>query len=156
MERIALIRNITALCALLLVAAPQASSGQDLKEAEELTAKVTQLHDAGKFAEALPLAQRALSLREQALGPNHADVASSLENLATLYSAQGRYADVEPLLERSVTIRESVLGPDDPSLAPPLNDLAFVFSRQQRYSEAEVLYQHALLIIEKKQAILPT
>ena len=36
--------------------------------------------------------------REKALGPDHPDVARSLNNLAVLYYEQGRYADAEPLL----------------------------------------------------------
>ena len=43
----------------------------------------------GQYAEAAPLYQRALAIREQALGPTHPDVATSLNNLAVLASAQG-------------------------------------------------------------------
>ena len=41
-----------------------------------------------------------LAIREKALGPDHPDVATSLNNLAELYEAQGRYADAEPLYKR--------------------------------------------------------
>jgi hypothetical protein len=43
------------------------------------------------------LFQRALAIREKALGRDHPDVATSLNNLAALYDVQGRYADAEPL-----------------------------------------------------------
>ncbi len=39
----------------------------------------------GRYADAEPLYKRALAIREKALGPNHPDVASSLNNLAELY-----------------------------------------------------------------------
>ena len=39
------------------------------------------------------------------LGPNHPDVATSLNNLARLYYAHGRYAEAEPLYKRSLGIR---------------------------------------------------
>ena len=34
----------------------------------------------------------------------HQDVATSLNNLAGLYSAQGRYAEAEPLYQRALVI----------------------------------------------------
>ena len=45
----------------------------------------------GRYGEAEPLYQRALKIREKVLGPEHPDVAHSLNNLAALYHAQGRY-----------------------------------------------------------------
>ena len=41
---------------------------------------------------------------EKALGPDHPDVAQSLNNLADLYSAQGRHADAEPLYKRALAL----------------------------------------------------
>jgi hypothetical protein len=49
-------------------------------EAAALNAKVIELYRAGKFSEAIPLAQRALVIREKVLGPDHHDVATSLNN----------------------------------------------------------------------------
>src|SRR5262245_20535609 len=72
------------------IAVPLPSSGQDLNEAGVLNTRVIELYNAGQYVEAIPLAQRALSIRERALGPYHPDLASSLENLATLYATQGQ------------------------------------------------------------------
>jgi hypothetical protein len=44
------------------------------------------------------------------LGPDHADVATSLENLAALHYAQGRYTEAQPLFERALAIMERMLG----------------------------------------------
>lgn len=43
-------------------------------------------------------AQRREGGGEKALGPDHPDVATSLNNLADTYSDQGRYADAEALI----------------------------------------------------------
>ena len=51
--------------------------------------------DQGRYADAEPLYKRSLAIREKALGPDHPDVAMSLNNLAAFYRAQGRYADAE-------------------------------------------------------------
>ena len=55
-------------------------------------------HNQGRYAEAEPLYQRALAISEKALGPEHPDVAKSLNNLAELFRAQGRNEGAERLL----------------------------------------------------------
>jgi len=86
-------------------------------EAAALDTKAGELYRAGKYADAIQLARRALALREKALGPDHPDVALSLANLGLLYDRQGRYADAEPLYQRSLAIREKALGRDHPYVA---------------------------------------
>ena len=81
----------------------------------------------GQYAEAEPLFRRALAIREQALGPDHPDTATSLNNLADLYDSQGRYAEAEPLYRRALAIREQALGPDHPDTATSLNNLARLY-----------------------------
>src|SRR5882672_412850 len=66
----------------------------------ELGEQVTQLYEAGRYAQAIPLAQMSLQLKEEVLGPRHPDVATSLNNLATLYHTMGSYEKAEPLLQR--------------------------------------------------------
>ena len=88
------------------------------------------------------------------MGPDHPDVAPSLNNLAGLYEAQGRYAEAEPLYKRALAINEKALGPDHPDVAASLNNLANLYQAQGRYAEAEPLYKRALAIQEK--ALGPT
>jgi len=71
----------------------------------------------GQYALAEPLYKRSLTIWEKALGPDHPDVAASLNNLASLYKSQGQYAQAEPLYKRSLAILEKALGPDHPSVA---------------------------------------
>jgi tetratricopeptide (TPR) repeat protein len=87
-----------------LLPLPHAVLGQQSGEAATLSQKVTELSKQGRYFEAIPLAQRALAIREKALGPDHIDVALSLYSLAGLYRVQGRYADAEPLFKRSLAI----------------------------------------------------
>ena len=89
MRRITSFSISAAVYASLWVVTTSASWGQDLKEAEVLNTKVIELYNAGQYAEALPLAQRALSIREKELGPDDPDLASSLENLAASYRCRG-------------------------------------------------------------------
>ncbi|MCH6578498.1 MAG: CHAT domain-containing protein, partial [Proteobacteria bacterium] len=61
-------------------------------------------HRQGKYAEAEPLHKRALAIREKALGPEHPDVATSLNNLAELYKAQDKYAEALVHIRRASAI----------------------------------------------------
>ena len=109
----------------------------------------TYLQTRGAYAEAEPLFKRALAIGEKALGPDHPDVATSLNNLAVLYRATGRYAEAEPLYQRALAIGEKALGPEHPDVATRLNNLAVLYQATGRYAEAEPLYQRALAIGEK-------
>jgi CHAT domain-containing protein len=90
-----------------------------------------------------------LAISEKALGPEHPDVASSLNNLANLYRVQGKYGEAEPLYERSLAISEKAVGPEHPYVAQSLNNLANLYRVQGKYGEAEPLYKRALAIREK-------
>jgi len=102
------------------------------------------------YALAEPLYQRALSIRERQLGPDHPDTAQSLNNLAVLYWSQGKYEQAEPLYQRALSIREQQLGPDHPNMATSLNNLAALYRTQGKYEQAEPLYQRALSIRERQ------
>ena len=73
------------------------------------------------------LHKRALVIYEKAFGPDHPNVAASLDGLARLCRAQGRYDAAEPLCKRALAIREKALGPDHPDVATSLNDLAGLY-----------------------------
>jgi tetratricopeptide (TPR) repeat protein/CHAT domain-containing protein len=82
----------------------------------------------------------------QALPPDYPDLATHLNNLATLYQSQGRYREAEPLFLEAVAIGRQSLPPNHPSLATCLNNLANLYRSQGRYSEAEALYIEAVAI----------
>jgi tetratricopeptide (TPR) repeat protein len=107
------------------------------------------LYERGRYAEAQPLYERALAICEKALGPDHPDVTTSLNNLAALYDSQGRYGEAQPLFERALAIREKALGRDHPDVATSLNNLAALHRAQGRYGEAQPLFERALAIWEK-------
>jgi tetratricopeptide (TPR) repeat protein len=101
------------------------------------------------YRAALPLLERALTIREQALGPEHPATATSLNNLAALYHAQGDYGAARGLYERALAIFERALGPQHPDTAQSLNNLANLLSSQGEYGAARPLYERALSINEQ-------
>jgi tetratricopeptide (TPR) repeat protein len=88
---------------------------------------------------------------EKTLGPDHPDVATSLNNLAQLYETQGQYAQAEPLFKRSLAISEKALGPDHPDVAQRLENLAALYRATNRTKEAEVLEKRAAAIRAMKR-----
>ena len=127
----------------------QAALVQELDEAAWLNQRILQLDNQGRYSEAIPLAQRALTIWEKGLGPDHPNVATALNNLAELYRFQGRYADADPLYKRALAMREKTLGPNHPDVAQSLNNLADFYRAQGRDVDAEPLYKRALAINEK-------
>src|SRR6266849_2825719 len=79
---------------------PRGATNPQLAEAERLSAEVAAHYRAGEYAQAIPKARRALQLGEAELGPDHPNVAASLNNLAELLRNAGRYAEAEPLYRR--------------------------------------------------------
>lgn len=121
-------------------------------EAAQLFNKVAHYLETAKadYAQAKPLLEQALGMREKLLGTEHPETAESLHHLAWWYEkARGDYVAAKPLYERALTIYEKVLGPQHPNTAESLNSLAFLYFMQGDYSTAKLLYDKALMICEK-------
>src|ERR1700733_12360292 len=87
------------------------SSAQKIDIAARRSA-IAELSRAGKYSQAIPLAQQLLADLEKARGSSSPDVAAALNNLAMLYGSQGQDADAEPLYRRSIAILEKLHGLD--------------------------------------------
>lgn len=98
----------------------------------------------GAYAEAEPLFDRTLAIRERVLGLEHPDVAWSLCNLASLRQAQGNFASARILLERALTIDENALGPLHNLTAATLSRLADVLYELGDLDNAQLYAQKAL------------
>jgi CHAT domain-containing protein len=100
--------------------------------------------------------ERALALREAALGPDHADVAISLNNLAALYEKQGDLDAARPLYERALRVWETALGPEHVTVAIALNNLALLLDRQGDRAAARPLVLRAGRLLDRHaEAVLP-
>jgi CHAT domain-containing protein/tetratricopeptide (TPR) repeat protein len=143
------VRSLSLAALVVLRVCAPAHSQQVPNELAAINARFKELRLAGKYAEAIPLAMRALELTRARRGDNHADTATSMVWLADLYRDQGRYAEAEPLYRRSLTIREKALGPEHRDVAISLSDLAGIYRTQGRNGEVEPLYRRAVAINEK-------
>ena len=83
----------------------------------------TFLQQQGRLGESLHLFGWLLAIREQQLGPNHPDVAATLNNMAGVLKNQGEYS-------KAMAIDEQQLGPDHPEVSTTLNNMAGVLDDQ--------------------------
>ena len=120
-----------------------------LEEARKLNRDVSRLQAADKIAEARPLAERVLAIREEVLEPEHPEVTRAIQSLARIYYLLEDYPKAEPLYHRVIAIREKTLPPDHPDLAGSLTGLANVYYVEELYTRANPLYRRALEIKEK-------
>jgi len=106
-------------------------------------------HSRRNYAQAERLYQEELLELEEALGPDHPDVATVLNNLGRLYYEQERYAEAEPLYRRSLQIVEANYGEEHPKAARRLVNLAELYLATGVKGRADALCQRALAIEER-------
>jgi tetratricopeptide (TPR) repeat protein/CHAT domain-containing protein len=115
----------------------------------DLIRRIQELYNVGRYAEAVPFAEKAIELTRKQRGENRTEFAIAISWLAYLFEAQGHYAEAEPLYKRSLEIREKILGPNHLDVAKDLNNIAALYRDEGRYAEAEPLFKRALSITEK-------
>lgn len=81
-------------------------------ELDTLDQEVEDLYRAGKDDRAVVVAQKALQVAEQNAGPDHTDVASSLENPAAMFRSTELIREAESLERRAANIRAFDLSPE--------------------------------------------
>jgi TonB family protein len=124
------------------------SQSQDPSEAAALTSSVIKLYQAGKYAEALPLARRAVQLREAVLTADEPLLRNALINLGQIYVALGKLREAETAFERVAKSYETTQ-PSAPRFAEVLQTLALVHYAKGDLSKSEKEYQRSLEINEK-------
>lgn len=107
------------------------------------------LADRGRYREAEPFLRRALAMREQILGPEHADTARSLMHLGEVFHCLGRFAESESLYLQALPLLEQSLGADHLDVATCLYDLGVIFIEQGKHTEAERPFQRAYATRER-------
>jgi tetratricopeptide (TPR) repeat protein len=96
----------------------------------------------GRYAEAEPLYQQALAIKKKVLGPEHPDMAMTLNNLAVLYKSAGKYAKAEPLYRHALAIFEAALGPTHPKAITCRQNYAELLREKWRQAKAAALESH--------------
>ncbi|MBR0739868.1 CHAT domain-containing protein [Bradyrhizobium liaoningense] len=142
-NRLALVAGLALAASTFLPAAALAQKGNLAAQ----SARINELSKAGKYSEALPLAQAMVASLEKS--DNGRDLAGALNNLGQIHAGQGRDDLAEPLYKRAIALLEKSLGLDTPLVAAELTNLAALYQRQGRFAEAEPLFRRALAVHEK-------
>jgi hypothetical protein len=77
------------------------------------------------------------------LGPDHPDVAMTLNNLAVLLHEQGRSQEADAPSQKALAIFEKALGPSHPKVVLALSNRALLLRSLGREAEAEQLEARA-------------
>jgi tetratricopeptide (TPR) repeat protein len=93
--------------------------------------------------------RRVVILVQKYWGPEHRNVASAMNNLATVTEAMGHFDQAESLLRQSLEIRERAFGPYHSDVGLALTNLGMLYLGHQRYVTAEPLLRRALAVHEK-------
>ncbi|WP_141699931.1 tetratricopeptide repeat protein, partial [Nostoc sp. KVJ20] len=88
----------------------------------------------GLYQLAEPWHEECVNVCQSLFAGEHPNVATSLNNLASLYNSQGRYSDAEPLLIEALAMRKRLFAGEHPNVATSLNNLASLYNSQGRYS----------------------
>ena len=131
----------------------QALGVEPLATANLLESTASYLQGRARFADARPLYERALSIREARLGPDHPVTAISLNNLANVLHGQGELAAARAMHERALAVREAHLGADHHTTVSSLGNLANVLRDQGDLEGARRLHERALAISEARLGI---
>src|SRR5262249_13941387 len=83
-------------------AALPAEARAELADVDRQDATVLRLHREQRWAEALPLLERALDVRRRHLGADDPDAVKAVHDLAFFRKQAGRYAEAEPLYREAV------------------------------------------------------
>lgn len=104
------------------------------------------LNNQAKYSEAESMLKEAQAIEQKASGGVNPDFATTLGNLAYLYTAQGRYQDAEPLQRQALDIDVRAYGLENPEVAIDLTNLGSTYLYEERYKDAEPLLKRAIEI----------
>jgi len=88
---------------------------------QKATAAAKASRQNGNYSDAVALYKQALEIQEKKMGPNSAEVATTLNNLAVVYQEESKDAEAEPLYRRSLQIWEKLRGTNKQVAASLLN-----------------------------------
>jgi tetratricopeptide (TPR) repeat protein len=114
---------------------------QDGKRRIDLAWKVGNcLNSDGQWKEAETLLVQVMKFRKTALGKEHPETLTSMNNLASLFRHQGKYEAAEPLYKETLQLSKKVLGEEHPNSLTSMNNLAGLFHSHGKYEAAELNY----------------
>lgn len=114
-----------------------------------LSQHAMELFRAGRYGEALPLAEHYAEAIKARHGEDHPHFAIALNDLALVLQATNRLAEAEPMMRRALAIDEKEHGSEHLNVAVRLNNLALLLQAANRLAEAQPLLERSLAVRKK-------
>jgi hypothetical protein len=131
----------------IAVAALPKSTQDELTKARKLeNDELVKLWDKGQYRQALPIAERIVSIRQRHLPSDCSLLAITLNQNAILCNELAEYAQAENLLKQVLSIGKKAYGDGHPNIASILGNLAISLDGQDRFKEAREAKEQALKI----------
>ncbi len=125
------------------------ATGGEAKDLAALEKQLGGLKEQGKYAEAIPAAQRILALTEEIQGSNSWQTARCLNELGSLHRSLSHFEAAAALYERALVINEKALGSAHPETATTIFNLASLYQSQGDYAKAETNLLRAVTLGEQ-------
>ncbi|CAF4300478.1 unnamed protein product [Adineta steineri] len=103
----------------------------------------------GKYEEALTFYEKALTIKQSSLPPNHIDLAPSYNNIGLVHDKMGNYPKALSFHDKVLEIRQQSLRPSHPHLAMSYNNIGLVHCNMGNYRKALSAHEKALDIREE-------
>jgi tetratricopeptide (TPR) repeat protein len=100
------------------------------------------------YSGAREASERALAIDERVYGPDHPEVATSVNNLGSVLRDLGDLAGARVAFERALAIDERAYGPDHPNVARDVNNLGGVLRALGDLAGARAAFERALAVRE--------
>ena len=137
---------MVAACVAGCLAAWATSPAAAVSDADRVSAneQFREAFDAKRYADALPLAERVVSLTEEQYGKDNRALVNPLTNLGTVQYRLKDYPAAEKEYQRSVEILEATAGTTDRQLLRPLQGLGAAHFAEQEWVDASVALKRAI------------
>lgn len=128
--------------------APASDQVPDTEEVKKLNSQIDSLFREKNYDEALPLAKRALELRQGIPGLDKQLLANSINVIADIYRAKAEYDEAGEFYEKALKLLEAKWGSASKNLTRTIENLALTRFARKDNSGAEKLYLRSLQIKE--------
>jgi TonB family protein len=127
----------------------QTDQARDLAQASELSTQVVKLYNEKRFEEAIPLAHRAIEIRQRILPAGDFLIGSAFYNLGVLYLAIKKDSEAEKILQSALSVYELHPEQHPLMLSDILDGLAYIRVRKHDFERAATLLLRSIAIQEK-------
>jgi eukaryotic-like serine/threonine-protein kinase len=112
-----------------------------------LLANTANIHFAqGDYEQARQLAQRALDIKQEILGPDHPELANALNTVGAILFRQGEHDEALRLHERALAIQEKTLGSMHPDVGITFSNIATVYYARSDHVNALAMFERTLAL----------